>query len=185
MRKLYVVRHGETDYNVQGRYSGVTDIELNENGIAQARITAEGLKQYPIDIIIASPLKRARMTAEIIQNCINKPIVIVDDFKERSVGVYEGLTREEVQNKYPELWNQNVLRQMECTLHEGESIRQTKDRVHKGLSYLIENYKDKNIVLVTHGFVSRVIYGYFNEVTEEEFHKYALKNCEIEEYSFE
>lgn len=182
MSKLYVVRHGETDFNVQGRYAGSTDVELNETGVTQARITAENLKQYSIDIIITSPLKRAMKTAEIIKECIRKPIVVIDDFAERSVGVYEGLTRDEAMNKYPDLWNQNVLRQFDCTLHEGESVKQVRNRVQKALCSIKDNYKGKNIVLVTHGYVSREIYGYFNEVTEEEFHKYALKNCQVAEY---
>lgn len=182
MGKLFVVRHGETDFNVQRRYAGSTDIEINDNGIDQAKVVAEALKAYPIDIIISSPLKRAHKTAMIIQKHINKPLVLQDEFVERFVGIYEGLTQLEASQQYPELWNQNVLREFDCTLHEGESVKQVRERVHRGLKHIGDKYGNHNVVLVTHGYVSREIYGYYNNVTEDEFNAYSLGNCQVAEY---
>jgi probable phosphoglycerate mutase len=182
MGKLYIVRHGETDFNVQGRYAGSTDVELNDNGLQQAKLLAENLSEHLIDIIISSTLKRAHKTALIIQGHLHKPLVLLDEFVERSVGVYEGMTRDEVREKYPELWNQNVIGQFDCTLHEGESMRQVRERVHKGLQRIKHICGNRNVVLVTHGYVSREIYGYFNNVSAEEFSKYALGNCQVTEY---
>jgi probable phosphoglycerate mutase len=182
MGKLYVVRHGETDQNVKGIYTGSIDIDLNERGEEQARRAAEGFKDKPVDIIISSTMKRALKTATIISLCIDKPILKLGEFVERNVGVYEGLTRDEVKQTYPELWNGNVLYQFDGTLHRGESIRQVRERVHRGLQYIIDNYRNKNIILVTHGYISREIYAYFNKVTEDEFRKYAMDNCQIAEY---
>lgn len=68
--KFYVVRHGQTDWNAEGRIQGKTDIELNETGIEQARQLKELIKDYNIDLIISSPLKRTRKTAEIINETV-------------------------------------------------------------------------------------------------------------------
>ena len=183
MGKLFVVRHGETDFNVQGRYAGSTDVELNDSGVFQAKVIAENINAHQVDIIISSTLKRAHQTALIIQENICKPLVLMDEFVERAVGVYEGLTRDEVRQKYPELWSQNVLGQFDCTLHNGESMKQVRERVHRGLQHIKDAYGNQVVVLVTHGYVSREIYGHFNKVSEEEFSKYALGNCQIAEYN--
>jgi broad specificity phosphatase PhoE len=74
MGKLIVARHGETNYKVEGRYAGSTDIELNEKGYEQARILAEKLKDISIDIIISSTLKRAKESAGIISNEMKLPV---------------------------------------------------------------------------------------------------------------
>ncbi len=182
MGKLYVVRHGETNFNVQGRYAGSTDVDLNEMGKNQARIMAASFKDKPIDIIITSSMKRALTTTNIIREYLVKPIVVLDEFVERKLGVYEGLTRDEVSKKFPKLWNENVLKQFDNTLHKGESVKQVRERVQKGLSYIKNNYRNQNVLLVTHGYISREIFGYFNKVSEDEFDKYILNNCQVAEY---
>jgi probable phosphoglycerate mutase len=185
MGKLYVVRHGETDFNVQGRYAGSTDVELNDNGIQQAKTIAESLKTLSIDVIIASPLRRAHKTATIIQDQLQKPLILHEEFVERAVGIYEGLTRDEMRERYPDLWNQNVLGQFDCTIHQGESMRQVRERVRKGLLHIKNTYADQNVVLVIHGYVSREVYAQFNNVTAEEFGKYSLGNCQVAEYDLD
>ncbi|MBH1940900.1 histidine phosphatase family protein [Mobilitalea sibirica] len=185
MSKLYVVRHGETDFNIQGKYAGSTDVELNEIGENQAKVLAETFVDKPINIIMSSTLKRAMRTATIIAERIGKEVVALGDFVERNVGLYEGLTREEVSLRYPDLWNQNVLRLYDCNLHKGESMRQVRERVYKGLEYIKDTYKGCNIILVTHGYVSREIYGYFNKLSEEKFNRYVLNNCQVAEYDME
>ena len=64
--KLYVMRHGQTDWNVLGKVQGITDVELNERGIEQAKQAKDKVNQYEIDLIVYSPLKRAKKTAEIV-----------------------------------------------------------------------------------------------------------------------
>lgn len=82
---LYVTRHGETDYNVQKRYTGSTDIPLNIKGMQQAEDLANKLAIIKFDIIISSPLLRAKQTAEIIHKLFNVPIVIMEEFSEINV----------------------------------------------------------------------------------------------------
>ena len=93
--KILVTRHGQTSWNVLGKIQGQTDIELNETGRIQARETGESIKNEDIDLIITSPLKRARETAEIINKNFNVNIIEDRRLMERCFGEYEGLTKEE------------------------------------------------------------------------------------------
>lgn len=88
--KIYLVRHGETDWNKAGRFQGSVDIPLNQYGIELAEITSEGMKKIPFDIIYASPLMRAQKTAEILRRDRNIAIITDDRLKEMSFGRYEG-----------------------------------------------------------------------------------------------
>jgi broad specificity phosphatase PhoE len=176
MGNLIVVRHGETNYNVEGRYTGSTDIELNEKGYEQARILAEKLKDISIDIIISSTLKRAKETARIISNEMKLPVIETNELVEKCVGVYEGLTREEAKNKYPLMWEAN-------SPEGAETLETVEKRVHKVLHTILNDYsEDKNVLIVTHGYISKIIYKYFNNASEADFSKYVLKNCEYDEY---
>ncbi len=87
---IYLMRHGETDWNVQFRLQGSTDVPLNENGRAEARQTAKALGRIPFDMVYTSPLSRARETAEIIAEGRNIPVLPKEDLKEMNFGIYEG-----------------------------------------------------------------------------------------------
>lgn len=183
MDRLIVVRHGQTDFNVQKRYTGSKNIKLNEKGIALAKFTASKLKAYDIDIIISSTLNRARQTAEIISTELNIPIIEMKEFCEKNVGVYEGLTREEVKNKYPHLWKKFSTPIYDEAPDGAETIKEVEKRVFYALEHIINNYtNEKNVLVVTHGFIARVINKFFNKVSEDEFFKYRLENCDIAEY---
>lgn len=177
MGKLIVVRHGETAFNVEGRYTGRVDVSLNIKGLEQARVTAAKLKHMSIDIIISSTLKRAKETAEVISRELQVPVIEMEEFVEKYVGVYEGLTREEAKAKYPQMWEAN-------SPEGAETLEEVKKRVYKGLNTIQCKYlHNKNVLLVTHGYVSKVINRYFDNSNDEEFAKYILRNCDYHEYS--
>ena len=92
--KIYVMRHGQTDWNLAGKAQGRTDIELNDTGIEQAKQAKKQIDNYKIDLIICSPLKRARKTAEIINEAINCQIISDERIIERGFGNIEGKTDE-------------------------------------------------------------------------------------------
>ena len=89
-KPFYFVRHGETDWNRRHLYMGSQDIPLNQRGIEQSKLAADWLKDEPIVHIATSPLSRARKTAEIIAEKIQKPITVVDDLRECGWGIKEG-----------------------------------------------------------------------------------------------
>jgi probable phosphoglycerate mutase len=154
--KLLLVRHGETQFNAEGRYLGALDPDLNATGVAQARALSAVLPANP-STVICSPLRRARQTAEIVCRHRNIEPVVNEAFRERNVGVFEGLTRAEAKRCFPELWAQNITRQWERAPDDGETIAEVVERVVEGLGGLYERYQGKVIVLVAHGFVAKVV----------------------------
>jgi len=180
---LYVVRHGETQFNVEKRYAGQTDVPLNERGIEQAKELAKKLAEEPFDLIVTSPLQRARVTAE--QICAYHkeiPLIEMDEFREVCVGVYEGLTGAEAQERYPDLWARKCTRQLDDAPTGGETTRQVDIRVAKGLAILKEKYPEKRVLLVCHGFVSRAINRQMRGLSFDEMHEFSLGNCEVVAY---
>jgi probable phosphoglycerate mutase len=104
-RVLYLVRHGETDWNVAGRWQGQTDIPLNEEGRRQANAVADGLLGLAVAGIVSSDLSRAEETARIVGERIGRGLVYVDArLRERSFGPFEGLTRADCARLHPEAW---------------------------------------------------------------------------------
>ena len=183
--KLYVIRHGQTDWNVAGKCQGMTDIELNSTGIKQAEQARNEITNYKIDLIICSPLKRARKTAEIINEVTNCKIISDERIIERCVGKIEGTTKEE--------WNSIIGDDVDIVNNYNlnydkqdiEPIQTVCKRVWDLLDEIKEKYKDKNVLLVTHGGTCRAINAYFNGIGEDEHVESAkIKNCEIREYEF-
>ncbi len=158
MRKdFYIFRHGETDYNRQNRWQGQgIDIDLNDNGRAQAEILATKLQDKGIEIIYSSPLKRAKQTAEIVARFANIPISIINDLTEGNVGDCEGVLREEVAEKYPDIWNvwygDNQI--MDVRWPNGESKLEIQQRMTKAFEYMLSS--QKNIIgVASHGAAMR------------------------------
>lgn len=176
--KLLLTRHGQTDWNVAGKIQGTTDIELNEKGIEQAKATGEKLLNYNIDIIIASPLKRAKKTAEIIRGNRDIQILLDEGLRERCFGEFEGKTREEFD--FSEIWNYKLNKQYE----NAESTGELFERVQGFLNKIQKEYKDKTVLLVTHGGVTVPIRAMLEGIPEgmEVLKGLGIDNCEVKEY---
>jgi len=143
MTTLCIVRHGETDWNRLGRFQGREDIELNENGRAQASLIAEHLSEFQWDLIITSPLKRAHATAEIIGKRLEITKIIEDKaFVERDFGKGSGLTLESQKSAFPD-----------GDIPGKENDDALEKRVFRGLQGVIESNRDRKIVIVAHGAV--------------------------------
>lgn len=172
--KLLVVRHGETDWNNNNLVLGRNDVPLNETGIGQAQKLRDNFPGE-IDRVFASPLKRAAMTASIV--CEGKDIDIQYDNRliEMDFGTYEGKDRgdQEYNKKKKEYF---------IKYPEGESYLMVAQRVYNFLDEIIEKYPNENIMLVTHNGICRVLDTYFNGLTNEEFSKYGVNNCEVIKY---
>jgi broad specificity phosphatase PhoE len=105
LRRLFLARHGETSWNLARRWQGHTDIELSDRGREQALQLAERVRDLGIGQIRSSDLQRARETAEIVARALGRGPVVVDPrLRERSFGVFEGLTAEECADRYPDVW---------------------------------------------------------------------------------
>ena len=186
---LYVTRHGETDFNVEKRYTGSTDIPLNAKGLRQAEELANRLSDIKFDVIVSSHLLRARQTAEIIRKSVESPMVIMEEFAEVNIGVYEGLTREEAQAQYPEIWARQAeiyattgARPIDDAPTGGETLRQFDARITGGLAKLKAMYAESKVLLVCHGFVARVINRQLMGLSFSDMDTFTLGNCEVVEY---
>lgn len=140
--EICLVRHGETDWNKVGKLQGHTDIELNQTGFTQATACAEFLSNFSYELIITSPLKRAKQTAIIISEKTGLSIIEMEQFLERNYGDAEGLTPEERNIKFPNFQYKNQ-----------ESIENLRERVMQGLLQIQENQLASKIILVAHGAV--------------------------------
>jgi probable phosphoglycerate mutase len=182
MLRLLVVRHGQTDFNAERRYQGAIDVALNATGVRQAEALGQRLPMDEIDVVISSPFERALQTARIIARTLPCDVQVMEHFRERSVGVYEGLTPEEAQARYPELWRQAITRQLNQAPPGGETILEVGCRVLEGLGQLTKQHSNETVLLVTHAFVARMIHGIINRLSDEQFYSYRLENGEIAEY---
>ncbi|MDR1704364.1 MAG: histidine phosphatase family protein [Clostridiales bacterium] len=180
--RLFLTRHGESTYNAEGRYAGSTDVPLSETGVRQARELAVKLKDTAFDVIISSALARARQTADIINEYHNLGVIAMEGFNERNIGVFEGLTRKEAMERYPQVWERRSTRAVDDAPDGGETIRQVNTRVSVALRRLKEEYTGKKALLVCHGFTARVINRIINNLAYEDMHGFTLDNCEVAEY---
>jgi probable phosphoglycerate mutase len=104
-RRVFLARHGETDWNSAGRWQGHTDIALNEMGRQQSRALADALRGQGLGRVHSSDLSRARQTAEIVAGRLQLgPVAVDPGLRERSFGCFEGLTRQECELRYPQAW---------------------------------------------------------------------------------
>lgn len=168
---IYFVRHGETEYNKQGRSQGRADIPLNNRGISQAKQIAEKLKNINIDIIYSSPLSRAINTAQIINKYHNADIKIDERINHYDVGERQG----KLFAKWPEEKKQEYIKNPEK--HGAENYQHFYDRV-ADFYKTIEN-QEKDILIVSHGGVYLNLYRYFNNITDFLQSLKQLENCEI------
>ena len=172
--KIYLVRHGQCESNVIGRYN-FKDEDINETGIKQAEDLRERIKDIDYDIVISSPLVRALHTAEII-NVKEKEIITDDRLEERKHGSLEGtscslIDRDEQWNYYSKI-----------RFGTSEMVTELCDRVKDFLDEL--KTKDyKSVIIVAHSGVSKAFYVYFNGIPEDgKLLNLGLKNTEIKEY---
>ena len=166
---IYIVRHGQTDWNLQGRCQGHSDIELNQTGIKQAEELAQRLAHVNIDVCFSSPLKRALKTAQII----HKGEVIVDDrIIERRAGDLEGRAN----------WKEYGVDYSDPneTRFNIETLPVLQKRVNSFWNEILEKYPNQNILVVTHGGTAMWSQVYFYGMPENnDFSLYRLNNCDV------
>ena len=174
--KLYVVRHGETIWNVENRVQGVSDIPLTDKGRLDATLQKDFVKTLDIDVVISSPLDRAIETARILTDG-KYPINTDDRIKERDWGMNEGADIDSVDRI--DCWD--VI--LNTRVQNIESIQDFMYRVSSFLEDIKVRYKDKKVLLVTHSAVIRVIHYLLGTIPEDgDLSKINIPNLRIMEY---
>ena len=147
---LYIVRHGQTDWNLEGRIQGDTDNPLNETGLSQAQTVGEQLGDVTLDHVYPSGLKRAIQTAEAIAG--NAPITSEPRFNERSRGIYEGQIAAEVNEEF-----RPRFRALDDDMDGGESLRSISERISEATREMVERHMGETVMVVGHSGVNPLV----------------------------
>lgn len=155
-KDFYIFRHGQSTYNEQGRTQGRTNGSiLTKLGEKQARAIGQKLKKLQIEVIVCSPLYRAKQTAELANESLRVKIIEDNRFNEIDVGEAEGMLREDIKAKYPnifEKWHSNSDECENVCYPGGETKKQARDRILSGLDdWALKNYK--TVAVSAHGIM--------------------------------
>jgi len=155
--RVFVIRHGESTWVRERRFAGSRDVPLTDTGRRQCAAVARALAATGVAAVYASPLERARASAELIAEPHRLPVRIVPAFAEMAFGAWEGLTRDEIRARFPEGWEQWRSAPHLCAPLGGETVSKVAERVGAGLTELQQAHADQTIVLVSHSIVMRVM----------------------------
>jgi broad specificity phosphatase PhoE len=153
---IYLIRHGETPMTPERRFSGsgTNDPGLSETGLLQAAAVAKVIEEIKPDVLISSPMKRAQQTAQAIAQSTHLPIIEDEIWTELSFGHWDGLTNQEVREKFGEEY-EAWLSSTAIAPKDGESHNSIAARIEAALSQLVDTYPGKKVVVVTHNMVIR------------------------------
>lgn len=150
MLTIYITRHGETEWNLEGRMQGWKDSSLTEKGVRDAIRLGDHLNRIPFEAFYSSPSGRTRQTAELINGDRDIPIILDENLKEINMGDWEGRTHDEIKGHYPEeyhaFWNAPHL----YVPTSGESFQDVQTRIVKAFETILANHPTGNILMVTH-----------------------------------
>ncbi len=148
--KLYLVRHGQSAGNAQGRFGGHSPTPLSELGIHQAELTAQALARENINAIYTSDLYRAVQTAEPLAKLLDLPVIKTSAFRERNVGVLEGKTFDESKEEFPKDYYALVNRNIQHVITEGESYRHLLRRATGALREIFNIHRGERVAVFSH-----------------------------------
>ncbi|MCD9189263.1 MAG: histidine phosphatase family protein [Pyrinomonadaceae bacterium] len=148
--RLYIVRHGQSAGNAEGRFGGHSPTPLSELGKQQAEITAHALAKEKIEAIYSSDLLRAVQTAEPLAKLLDLPIIKTDAFRERHVGVLEGLTFDESKQKYPNDYYALINRNIHHVITKGESYKHLLRRATAALREIFVIHRGEKVAIFSH-----------------------------------
>lgn len=154
---IYIVRHGQTEWNILGKTQGHGDSDLTPKGREQAELLANSMTKYPIDYIYSSDLGRAYQTAEIIGNKLNIEIEKTDALREMNFGTWEGRVIKDIMEEDPDLYHRWRNEPHLAKIPQGETLDQIKERTDAFIKEINEKYDGKHIVLVTHSLCARIM----------------------------
>jgi broad specificity phosphatase PhoE len=179
--KLYFVRHGETEWNRERRAQGHALVALSEIGRIQAERVARSLAALPINTVLSSDLPRAIETAEAIARPHGIEITGVEALRERHVGIFQGLTWEEIGERHPDL-RMAVFGLAGEQAEGGESTQDLWDRMAAYLDRLRDEPPTGDAVIVSHGGALRAAFGHLLGMNIEKIWRLRVDNCSISEF---
>jgi alpha-ribazole phosphatase len=177
MTKLILVRHGETDWNIAGRYQGQADPPLNAKGRAQAEELAAQLTGTHIDAIYSSDLQRARETAETIGRKLNLPVQIDKGLREMNQGEWEGLLVADAQARSPREWAARKSDPLNARAPGGESVAEVASRIRAAIDETARKHPAETVLIVSHGLALATFLCRARSVPLGQARKQVPENC--------
>lgn len=157
MMRLILVRHGQTEWNANGRYQGQSNVALSELGRRQAECLAAGFPVQGLDAIYSSDLDRARETAECIGRKFGVPVRKEPAFRELSFGDWEGLTYQEISTRWPKEANKLFTAPDELRIPNGETFQDLQARALAKIDTLYKAHIDETVAVFAHGAINKTI----------------------------
>ena len=150
MTRIVLIRHGETDWNVDGRYQGQADPPLNKKGWLQARQLAEQLQGAKIGVLYTSPLLRAKQTADIVARHLEIPLHVEPRLMEIHQGDWQTRLRAEIESLYPDLFRRWETEPWQVTPPKGEHLSQVQKRVDTAIEEILARHPGEKVGVVAH-----------------------------------
>ena len=177
--KVILIRHGETEWNLSGRWQGHADSALSERGVSQAVALGERIKKESIDHFYTSDLERAQHTSRLVGEPSGWVAEPMESLRERDLGVLEGLTTDEMIDKFPNEYQSFRNDGSDYQIPDGESFRQFYERCSQALEEVSFRHSGKRIGLVTHGGFLGAIFRYVLKIPLDAERNYVLLNCSV------
>ena len=184
MTEILLIRHGETLWNQQHRMQGQHDSPLTPLGLQQARQLALRLKTLSFGALYSSDLGRAHQTARCIADETGHEVVSDRGLRERSFGIFEGLTNNEIEQRYPEHYVPFAKRDPEYAMPQGESASAFRRRCVGALETIAQRHPGETIVAVTHGLVLDALYRTACRMSFELPRGFPLLNCSMNTFRY-
>jgi probable phosphoglycerate mutase len=175
--RICIIRHGETDWNVEKRIQGHTDIPLNAVGRAQALAMAFNAAHQQFHAIYSSDLARAVETAQALAQREDEEVKRLPQLRERHFGIFQGITADEAAALYPEAYAHYVARDPDYEFETGESLRRFAERVADAIDWLVRHHSGQTIAAVCHSGVLDVIYRRATGRTLTTPRDFKIPNC--------
>ncbi|AEX85477.1 hypothetical protein XO10_05270 [Marinitoga sp. 1135] len=182
--KIFLIRHGMTDWNLKRKWQGTVDIELNDIGKEQARNLGKRFKREKYSKVYASPLSRAYNTALEISKNINKKPIIHEGLKEAHVELWNGYHIDEVKENFPEefkLWGNDPWAYIKGV----ESMAEVQARGVKALKEIVNNTYNENVVIVSHALLIRSLICWVLNLPLNQHRNFMLDNASVTTIEFE
>jgi alpha-ribazole phosphatase len=176
---LILIRHGETDWNVDGRWQGHADVPLNTRGRAQAKRTAHSLAKVEFAAIYSSDLARARQTAEILSQAVRLPVRTDPRLREIDQGAWQGMKQIEIEAQYAEAFQSRRQNPLTVAPPGGETVSQVRTRVLAAIRDIIAAHPCQTVAVVSHGFALALVLTHYRGIEIERVWDHIPENGEI------
>lgn len=181
--RLYILRHGETEWNRKGLMQGHKNSPLTENGKNQARALAEAMSEKGIKRIYSSDLGRAMETTEIINSRLKLPVKQDLRLREQNLGIMQGMTKTQFREKYPKEWARFSTWDPDYSLPEGETARQKLERSVGCLEELAEKHPGENLLIVSHGGILDSVFRSSQKIPLNHPRSFSIYNGAVNRFS--